>query len=219
MSPRHQYFLGRLHDTRTPAPSARKSGRAVGRFGPEGGGAPFPVGDRVPAVHTRRRGQGVPRARPVEQLAPPLHGAHVGGRRETVQRPGCRGACVFRGVLFVWSCQISIPFCICHAIRCIRVFWLILPTFILSICGTFESRSVAICGVTVRCGWHGIRHCTAARCRGDPLSLSRARHLPLLVIHTLFSRPPSSGFDDPWLSTRSCTFIPGRLSGTPIPTR
>ena len=116
MSPRHQYFLGRLHDTRTPTSSARQSSRAVGRFGPEGGGAPFPVGDRVPAVHTRRRGQGVPRARPVEQLAPPLYGAHVGGRRETVQRPGCRGACVFRGGLFVRSCQISIPcsFCICH---------------------------------------------------------------------------------------------------------
>lgn len=50
------------------------------------------MGDRIPPLHPRRRGQGLPRTRTLDQLTSPFHGADVGRHRENVRGTGRGGA-------------------------------------------------------------------------------------------------------------------------------
>ncbi len=79
----HARLLGWVDTTRSPSHCALGR-RAAQRRPCAQRRAEISLGDGVPALHARGRGQGVPRPWAMEQLAPSVHCPDVGGHREDV---------------------------------------------------------------------------------------------------------------------------------------
>lgn len=90
--------LGRVDASRPSAARTIGNRTAQRRSRPERR-PQIPMGDRIPPLHPRRRGQGLPRARTLEQLPSPFHGADVGRHRKDARGTGRGGGCALPSVI------------------------------------------------------------------------------------------------------------------------